>query len=385
MRLAQTESRAANDRAIRIEPYNEVWSEAVTEFNLRVRSANAPFELPETPATSWIPKGDGARKPYQEMFLAVEDRCVRGAYTFKNQEFSIGGRILEVGMCRMPISEGIVDRRYAMVGVRLVNDAVRRQPLLYALGIGSLDLVVTRLVLAMGWRLNRTVPFFFKVRNGFQFLRNIEYLRTTGLRRLALDAAAYSGLGWASARTADFLLTRNGWRQSVHAEQVGEFSTWADDIWRACENRYSMVALRDASVLNILYPPDHPNFIRLKILDGGRVAGWAVVLDTAMSGNRYFGNMRVGSIVDCLAAPEQAAKVIGVTAEFLERRGVDLLVSNQSHPAWCLSLKTAGFIQGPSNFYFVTSKQLTSLLNEVDPCGAGIHLNRGDGDGPIHL
>ena len=384
MQLSQTGARAMKNMAIRIQPYNPAWSQAVKAFNLRVGPANAPFQLPETPATSWLPRV-GGRKPYQEIFLAVEGRCVRGAYTFKRQEFSIGGRILEVGMCRMPISEGIVDKRYAMVGVRLVNDAIQRQPLLYALGIGSLDAVVTRLILAMGWRLNRTVPFFFKVRNGFQFLTNIEYLRTTKLRRLIFDAAAYSGLGWAGARMADVLLTRNGWCSTVRAEQVGEFSTWADEIWRACENRYSMIALRDASVLNILYPQDHPRFIRLKILDGGSVVGWAVVLDTPMSGDRYFGNMRVGSIVDCLAAPEHAAKVIGVTAQFLERRRVDVLVSNQSHPAWCLGLKTAGFVQGPSNFFFVTSKQLTTLLNEVDADGAGIHLNRGDGDGPIHL
>lgn len=372
------------DMAIRIQPYNEAWRWAVKAFNQRVRPANAPFQLPETPATPWLPRV-GDRKPYQEVFLAVEDRCVRGAYTFKLQEFSIGGRILEVGMCRMPISEGIVDKRYAMVGVKLVNDAVRRQPLLYALGIGSVDAVVSRLVLAMGWRLNRAVPFFFKIRNGFQFLRNIEYLRTAKLRQLVFDAAAYSGLGWAGARIADFLLTRNRCRASVHAEQVGEFSTWADEIWRACKNRYSIIALRDASVLNILYPQGHPSFIRLKILDGRRVVGWAVALDTVMSGDRYFGNMRVGSIVDCLAVPERAVKVTAAAAQFLEQRGVDLLVSNQSHPAWCLGLKTAGFVRGPSNFFFVTSKQLTKLINEVDPAGTGIHLNRGDGDGPIHL
>jgi len=371
------------ERVIHIQPYTEEWSKAVVEFNRRVRPANAPFQLPETPARLWLSK-QGDQKTYQEVFLAVEEGCVRGGYTFKHQEFSIGRRILEVGMCRMPISEGIVDKRYSMVGVMLIQDAVRKQPLLYNLGIGNLEAVVARMALAMGWHVIRVVPFFFKVQNGFRFLRNIQYLKTTRLRHWLLDAAAYSGFGWAGARIADALLTGSGC-QAVTVEQVGEFSTWADGIWQACLSRYSMVAVRDADVLNILYPPDNTRFIRLKLLDGRRVAGWAVLLDTVMADDKYFGNMRVGSIVDCLALPEDANTVMAAAARFLENRGVDLLLSNQSHPAWCQGLKMAGFIEGPSNFFFVASKALTKLLNEIDPAGTGIHLNRGDGDGPIHL
>ena len=370
--------------SLRIQPYTGDWSKAVAEFNQRIRPANAPFQLSETPAPLQLSKRGGRKACREEVFLAVEEDRVRGAYTFKHQEFSVGGRILEVGMCRLPISEGIVDKRYSMVGVMLIRDAVRRQPLLYNLGIGDLNVVIARMVLAMGWRVIRVVPFFFKVRNGFQFLRNIQYLKTTKLRQWLLAAAAYSGVGWAGARIADVLLTRNG-RQAVTVEQVGEFSAWADGIWQACQSRYSMVAVRDAEVLNTLYPPDNTRFIRLKILDGRRVAGWAVLLDTVMAHDKYFGNMRVGSIVDCLALPEDANIVMAAAAGVLEDRGVDLLLSNQSHPAWCQGLKMAGFVQGPSNFFFVASKVLTKLLDEIDPAGTAIHLNRRDGDGLIHL
>jgi len=121
------------------------------------------------------------------------------------------------------------------------------------------------------------------------------------------------------------------------------------------------------------------------VFDGGRVAGWVVLLDTAMRDHKHFGNMRVGSIVDCLASPEDANHVIVAAAAWLEQRGVDLMVSNQNHPAWCRALRSAGFVAGPSNFYFITSMELTKLLNEVDATGVGIHLNRGDGEGPIHL
>lgn len=383
MTPVQTAVRVKKGAGILVQPYTEEWIGQVAAFNRRLTPANPPFQLPETPAPDWLPKSAG-QKVYQELFLAVEQDCVRGAYTFKHQEFCIGGRVIGVGMCRMPISEGIVDKRYAAVGAQLVNDAVRRQPLLYALGIGSLNSVMTRLLLAMGWSLSQIVPFFFKVRNGSRFSKEIRYLRTSLPRRLLLDAAAHSGIGYAAARLADTLLTRNG-RNTVYAEQVDDFSGWADPIWEECQSRYSMVAIRDASSLNMLYPAEDRRFLRLKILDGCRTIGWAVLLDTVMSENQYFGNMRVGSLVDCLAAPEHAPAIIAAATRFLDKRGVELMLSNQSHPAWRRGLKKSGFMAGPSNFYFVTSRRLTSLLSSVDPVAAGFHLNRGDGDGPIHL
>lgn len=370
--------------AIHIQPYTDDLRGAVAEFNRRMRPAKVPFEVPETTLASWLPKIDG-RNIHQEIFLAVEGQTVRGAYTFKQQQFSFWGRIVSLGACQMPVSEGIIDARYSLVGPKIVNDALRRQPLLYGLGIGSREAAVTRLLEAMGWHLT-VIPFFFKVRNGFSFFRNIQYLRTTRLRHLLFDAVAYSGLGAAAARIVGTKrsTTRNP-RRTILLEPVTEFSDWADRLWKACADRYSMIAVRDAGVLNILYPPSNPRFIKLKILDGSRIAGWAVLLDTQMSRDRYFGNMRVGSIVDCLSAPEDAMHVVRTAIRFLEKRGVDLILSNQSHNAWGSALRNAGFMAGPSNFYFITSKPLTALLNQVDQHRSQIHLNRGDGDGPIHL
>jgi hypothetical protein len=104
-----------------------------------------------------------------------------------------------------------------------------------------------------------------------------------------------------------------------------------------------------------------------------------VMLDTAMRDNEYFGDLRVGTIADCLARPEDAGIVIHAARVYLERRGVDLIISNQGHPAWTGALRADGFFRGPSNFLFAASPALGA---------AGIseyHINRGDGDGPVHL
>jgi len=113
----------------------------------------------------------------------------------------------------------------------------------------------------------------------------------------------------------------------------------------------------------------------------GTVIGWAVPLDTAMRDDKHFGNLRLGSIVDALALPEDAPAVMAAAAGELEQRGVDLIVSNQCHKAWADALRRSGFLEGPSNFIFAAAKKLAALSSAFDE----FHINRGDGDGPIHL
>ena len=85
---------------------------------------------------------------------------------------------------------------------------------------------------------------------------------------------------------------------------------------------FSLIALRDSGTLNRLYPPANGRFLASAASRAGKLVGWAVVLDSQMSGHKQFGNMRVGSIVDCLAEPEDAAAVSITAVVFSpERRG----------------------------------------------------------------
>jgi hypothetical protein len=104
-----------------------------------------------------------------------------------------------------------------------------------------------------------------------------------------------------------------------------------------------------------------------------------------MSAHKQFGDLHVGTIVDCLALPENAESVIAAATELLTDRNVDLIVSNQSHPWWCSALTANGFLSGPSNFALATSPKLTQMIASTDQAFTRIHINRGDGDGPINL
>ena len=93
-----------------------------------------------------------------------------------------------------------------------------------------------------------------------------------------------------------------------------------------------------------------------------------------MENHNYFGNMRVGSLIDCLALPGHESKVTGAAMQFLKRSGADIVVTNLSHQAWRPALETAGFYQGPSNFIFAASKKVAALLDPFERHKENVHM-----------
>ena len=363
---------------IRIRPYEEDHVAAVRDFNRRLSGRTFPF--PESAVPEWLPPAPGSHL-YQEQYLALDGGAVRGGYILKLQDFSLAGAALPIGYYHSAVAEGIADPKYGTVGVQLLLDALRRSPLLYALGMGGFDRPLPQMLQAAGWTLG-AVPFHFRVAHPARFLRNIRPLRANRARRTAMDLAAFSGAGWAGLRLVQLLRTRRPQPAPV-AEIVPSFGDWADDVWHKSRLHYPFLAVRDRETLETLYPG--ARFLRLKIAAGGSLLGWAVALDTAMQQDQYFGNMRLGSLVDFLAKPEDAFPVVHAAAAFLAGRGVDLIVANQGHAAWTAAFHRAGFWQGPSNFLFGASRALAKRLPGGGSDPGQLFLTRGDGDGPIHL
>jgi hypothetical protein len=267
----------------------------------------------------------------------------------------------------------VIDRAYANLGLRLVRDALARQPRLYALGMGGWDRPLPKMLQALKWRMCE-VPFHFKIVNPTGFLRNIRAVRTTALRRFVLDAAALTGAGWMGMKVAG--LARR--LPATPCDVESSFTGWADEVWQRSRGAYALIAQRDAATLDGLYPPADLRFLRVRA-----AGGWALLLNTQMKEHKQFGDMRVGTIVDCLAPPEAAPVVIRAAAALLESRGVDIIVSNQMHGAWSRALLDAGFRRGPSNYLLALSPPFAAAVGGA--ADHEFHFNRGDGDGPIHL
>jgi hypothetical protein len=366
---------------LRVEPFTSARLPALRAFNQRLAAGGARWRFPEDPKPTWLPRVPRS-DVFQELFLLLEGDAVRGGYVLKHQAVSLGGQIRAVGTLYMPLSEGTINRAYSLVGARLFSDALHRESLLFALGLGGSDAPATGLVRALGWQL-LTVPFFFKVLHGPRFLRHIRYLRTTPLRKFLLDLAALSGMGLVAAAAARALLTRRPRGNApLEVEVVEGFGDWADDLWQVCASSYSFVAVRTRAVLNRVYPPGRPGLFRLRMSSAGQVIGYAVVLDEESAHSELMGEMRVGTVLDVLARPEHADAVMWLASRTLEQRGVDLIMSNQSHPAWGAALRRAGFIEGPSTCVFAAARRLAEQIRAVDPEARELHLNRGDGDWP---
>ena len=365
-----------------IRPYTPDLELAVKAFNQRLQNGGEKqWRIPDTHVQRF-PKHEG-RNPYQEFFLAWHDGQVRGGYLLTYSRFVVRGETVCIACGpQLNLSEGLVDPSYAMIGVIQLQDALQRQPLMFGLGMGGMNAPLTNLFNAMEWQ-SFPVPFYFRVESSSHFFENINYLRKNKVDRAALDLLRYTGVGSLGIHLMQTRL--RGVHKEVHSNSVADFKFWADAVWDNCKDSYSLIALRDSATLNVLYPPDDSRFLRLRIARGSQDLGWVVMLDTQMSGHKQFGSMRVGSIVDCLASPADAAAVIRAATRFLKTRGVDIIISNQSSSAWCKALAANGYITGPSNFILALSPKLAERLTPLPEHKSAIHMNRGDGDGPINL
>lgn len=369
---------------IEIVPRDVSHGAAVKKFNGRIREGGQPFALSESARPEWLPRTEG-RRIFQEQYLAIDESAeVRGAYMLKHQDFLINGEMKSIADYQLPLSEGTVDKAYGIVGVMLLADAIKKQPLLYGLGMGSYRRPLPRMLKTAGWRMAK-IPFYFKVCHVKAFLGNMTALKSSRILRFASLVMAYTGIAWLVLSLFQFASRKMAIGKNVRVEQVSSFSDWADVIWRGCCHSYSMIALRDAETLKILYPEDNPLFLRMRIREGEDVIGWVVALDTQMKRHKQFGDMRVGSIVDCLAVDGGEWSCIRAAEGFLRMRGVDLVVTNQSHHTWRRAVARNGFLRGPSNYILATSKSLSGFLHISGGFPDLAHMTRGDGDGPIHL
>lgn len=365
-----------------IRPYTPDLERSVRAFNERLRAGGEQkwcFPESHLPRLAMV----NGRNIYQELFVAVHYGEVHGGYIVTHSRFALRNEIVSVACGpQLNLSEGLVNQLYSMVGVMQVQDILQRQPLSYALGIGGLQTGQAKLLTAMGWALF-PVALLGRIISPSNFLANLRYSRHLPGIGFALDLLRGSRFGTLGIRLAQARMPVS--IGSVCAERVSEFGQWADTIWEQCRTKYSLVGIRDRDTLNVLYPPSDSRFIRLKISRSGDILGWVLMLDPKLSDHRYFGNMHVGSIVDCLATPENAYPIIACASRFLQDRGVDMIVSNQASEAWCRALSAAGFLKGPSNFILGLSPKLTAKLAPLERTRPGIHMNRGDGEGPTIL
>ena len=357
--------------------YAEEYAPAVQEFNRRLLVGGAPADR-VWPIPEWLPPGPDVPL-YNQYYLALEGEVVRGTYALKYQDFGFYGTRRPVVFYHHPLSEGIVDKQYTSIGAAMLLGVLRANRVLFALGIGGYDWGLARMLVTLKWA-HCAIPYYFRVIRPARFLRQIQALRQSRLRRLAADLAAASGLGWAGLTILHAAAGFRGLRTPADVQEVEEFDEWADAVWEESAPSFAMIAVRDARTLRALYPGSNSNFIRLRVSSGGRTLGGAVVSDSQQAAHPAYGSLRVGMILDGLAQPKDTRAVVAAATRALMERGVDLIVTNQSHASWTDGLAACGFLKGPSKYIFAASRALAALIQPFGEMVPNSHLNRGDGD-----
>jgi hypothetical protein len=304
----------------------------------------------------------------------------------KCQWFKVNNALLQIGFYYRPVSAGLFNKKYNICGVLLVNDAQKRYPNIFSLGMGGISEALPKLLKGLNWNLQK-VPFFFKVCHPLPFLKNIRYLKNTKLKSFFFKLLINSGLGWLCMKSFFLIISLFRFRlkkqPNIIVEEIQIFDQNLDSVWENAKQYSSFIAVRNFEYLKTLY--SDKRFIKLKFFDGSKIVGWSVSLCTQLDDHKQFGYMKLGSIVDCLSLKGYEGSIISKTSEMLKKKEVDLIVSNQSHIFWKNALKMNSFINGPSNFIFASSRELSNKLVENVKLKDRMHITRGDGDGPINL
>jgi len=368
--------------AIIIQPYRPEHESAVADFNQRLRQGNADENMVfyRQAEPHWLPRSAESRI-YNEYFVAIDGSTVHGGYALKTQDFLFpDGQVRAIGYYHHPLSEGIVNKAHAIVGTLLLRDAMQRSPLLFCLGMGGYDNPLPQMLIRLQWT-HCLVPFFFRVLNPSRFLKEMQTLRSSPSRRLLLDLAAHSGAGWAVSKLFSALHRQRS--SAADSFEVANFGDEPDesvqDLWERARRICSFTAVRDGKALEVLYPRQETHLTRLIIKRNGGAIGWAIVGERRKDAK--YGNLRVGSVVDCLALPGEMLAVVNRATETLASQGFDLILSNQSHEAWAAAFEAAGYHSGPSNFIFAASRKLGELLVPFEKVRSRMHMTRADGDG----
>lgn len=367
--------------ATRFERLDNLYLPAIRRFNARMRAGGVEelFMIEEPAQVSPV---DESAPIWSERILAIDDQGeVRGSYIVQWRDYWVDGAVRRLGNYQTPLSEGIIDKKYAAIGVLLTRHALASNPDWYTVGMGGLDRPLPRMLKTLGWQLE-AVPFFFHIDRPSRFFRQIRHLRKKPVNRLGLNVLAFSGAGWLGVRSLDWIRAWSAPRQRLRMETVPRFGEAADAHWEQWKTGYRFAAVRTAGNLNHLYRPEDPRYRRLMIWDGSRLLGWAVLLRQPMQDNKYFGNMTVGVLADCLAAPGDLPAVIRAAAAGFADMDVDVSIANPLHAGVLEGLRQSGFLAGPTNFGFGLSRSMASLLQApVSGAASGIHIMRGDGDG----
>ena len=378
-------------RSLQFVPLTQNLIRSCEEFNKRLHQAGTDLHF-ACPANR--DRGESPPVPMEvDRFVGVDsDGQVHGAYLLRWQFLWLRGQQFFGASGGYPISEGVIDKRFTMVGVIVLRDAIKRCSDLYFLGAGGRGGNVFRVAQHYGWQI-ADVPFLFRVVNGARFLSNLPQMQGSPGRRLLGRIGRGTGL----AQIATELLTagsaiRNRGSSSlrlsldVTVEEAANLAGAADEVWLRVKSQYLFCVVRDGAHVESSFPLGRTDLHRLVVRHKGSVVGWAVVMTESLLRLRaYLGDLIPGLIVDTFGDTAYITDIVRAATAYLAAQGVDVVITNSSHGSWVDGYKRSGFINWRSQFPLLVSQSLGHRIGDLPIVMQQAHFTRGDGDGVHYL
>jgi len=375
--LAEGEALARDIVKISIEVYSAQHEPAAAAFNRRMRDANAPTDF--LLAESSVAPRTWAGVTVTQWVAVDGDGQVRGGVLSWDQQGVVGSGAQRVINLQSPLSEGIIDPAYILVGSQIIKFFLHQTPYVYIVGMGSENRPLPRVLKAMGWTV-RAVPFFFRMIRPARCVRELGPLRNSAWKRIAGSLAAATGVASIGAMVLHRATSVRQKAAEYAAEEVTSWGGWATDVWSAFAPSIKFSVRRDSETLSFYYPLRDGKLKAWQLKRDTVIEGWFAIAISSMCANAYFGNLRVATLTDCVGSPNAIRSGCKLAVEEARRLGADLLITNQTYSLLQEACSGSGWRRGPSNFLLATSKTLTK---EMDP--ELVYVTRRDGDGLINL
>lgn len=328
-----------------------------------------------------------------ERFVGIDANGeVRGAYLLRWQFLWLRGERFLGASGGCPVSEGVIDKHYTMVGVIVLRDAVKRCQYLYFLGAGGRDGNVFRVTQRSGWQIE-DVPFLFRVIKGGQFVLKSPQMQRSPARRLLASIGSATGLAQIATDllNAGSAISHHGssslrLSSKITVEEIATLASAADEIWPRVNSQYTFCVVRDGAHVEPSFPVKRTDLHRLVVRHQGSIIGWAVVMTESLSRLRaYLGDIVPGLIVEVFGDTAYATDIVLAATVYLADQGVDVVITNTSHRDWIRGYKRCGFITWRSQFPLLVSQSLARRIGHLPALMPQIHMSRGDGDGVHYL
>ena len=280
--------------------------------------------------------------------------------------------------------------RNSLVGPLLIKEVNRVLPRAMSLHV---EAPVLRILTGLKWKHIGVLPQYVRVMRAQAIMRNVQpsvfgngkgaaamVMRTLLTNRL-IRGMAGAGLAiaqgvWLAAGAA----RRPGGIKAVVQEEQGFDGTYTD-LWRSVRGKFPAAMVRDEPALRARYERKKDRYRFLGCRQGNALLGYFVLKIKACEADARLGDIKIGTIVDCLYDPDLPA--IGQTllthaVQCFTKEGVDVVLCTASLQKIRRLLVMNGFCRIPGNLN--CAYHVKAGLPMDDIVLDDWHLMRGDSD-----